>query len=133
MLEHLITEICEKLSLPLNLEKDKEGYYTFTLNPEISLSLKELQPGFFIRAKLGPAPEGSHEELYIHLMKANYLGQGTAGAFIGMDEKAENFTLTKACRHETTYKEFKDLLEVYINYYEYWKVKIAKYNETQTL
>lgn len=133
MLEHLISEICEKLSLPLNLEKDKLGYYELILNDDIKLSLKQLQPGFFMKGQLGKAPDGSHEELYIHLMKANYLGQGTAGAFIGMDETAQNFTMTKSCRRDVTYREFKEELEVFVNYYDYWKNKLTKYHDTQKL
>lgn len=132
MLEHLLTELCEKLDLPLDLEKDKENYYSFTLTDEISFSLRELKPGFFLRAELGEAPEGSHEDLYILLMKANFLGQGTAGAFIGMDEKAENFTLTRACKQETSYRQFKEFLEEFVNYYEYWKKRIDTYKKANS-
>lgn len=132
MLEHLLTELCNKLDLPLNLTKDKEGYYPFTLNNEISFHIKELNPGFFVKAILGEVINGSHEELYTLLMKANFLGQGTAGAFLGMDTKAKNFTLTKACKQETSYREFKDFLEEFVNYFEYWKKRIKTYNDTKS-
>lgn len=125
MLEHLLTELTEKLQLPLNLEKNKEGYYTLTLNEETELLFKDLNPGFSCKSLIKEIPkEDSLEDLYILLMKANFLGQGTKGAAIAIDDNVKNFIFTLSVPEELQYRLFKDRVEDFVNYLNYWKKTI---------
>ena len=127
MLEHLITELTEKLELPLNLEKDAKGYMTLSLNEDLTLFFKDLNPGFTCKSLIGALPkESSLETLYILLMKANFLGQGTKGAVIGLDENLQNITFTLSIPEELTYRHFKDRVEDFVNYLNYWKKRIVQ-------
>jgi hypothetical protein len=125
MLEHLITEFTEKLDLPLNLEKTNDGYYSVLLNPETELFFRDLNPGFTCRSPIGLLPkEGPIEDLYILLMKANFLGQGTKGAAIAIDENVKNILFTFSISEQLNYRLFKEHVEDFVNYLNYWKKRI---------
>ena len=122
MLEHLLTELTEKLQLPLNLEKNTLGYYTITLNQETELLFKELQPGFTCKSLIAEIPkENPLEDLYILLMRANFLGQGTKNGAIAIDENVKNIIFTMSVPEDLQYRLFKDKVEEFVNYLNYWK------------
>lgn len=131
MLEHLLTKFSEELSLPLHLKKDKEEYFSLPLNKDMTFYLKELKPGFSCKATIVDTTEGLKEELYILLLKANYLGQGTAGSYIGMDEKEKHFLLFQSCRKDVNLRQFKEVLEEFANYLEYWRNKIQMFKKSK--
>jgi hypothetical protein len=125
MLEHLITEFTEKLHLPLNLEKNTEGYYAVSLNDTTELLFKDLKPGLTCKSVLGALPiEGSLEDLYILLMKANFLGQGTKQGAIAIDDNIKTLIFTLSIPEELNYRLFKEVIEDFVNYLDYWKKRI---------
>ena len=63
-------------------------------------------------------------------MKANFLGQGTGGATIGLKEDESFLTLSLSLPYEMNYRAFKDAVEEFVNYLEYWKSEAARH-ETQ--
>ncbi|MCB1107520.1 MAG: type III secretion system chaperone [Chlamydiia bacterium] len=126
-LEKLVEMLAQELKLPALPQKDKNGCYQLKINPSIDILMKALEPGVFIYAKMLPIPkEGNKEALFIHLMKANLLGQGTGGAAIGIDEGEKFFTLSLSLPFEVNYKTFHENLEDYLNYIDYWKEEIPK-------
>ncbi len=124
MLKHLITELCNQFQLPVNLEPNPEGYYEVSVNESTHLLFKELDPGFTCRSVLAPVPQKPTEDLFILLMKANFLGQGTKGSVIAIDDALQNFLFTLSVPEEVNYRLFKERLEEFINYLEYWKKRI---------
>ena len=94
MLETLLKTLIEELHLEILPKKDEQQFYSFFLNPELEIKIKELDPGIVIFAKIGPCPQIKKEDLFSYLMKANFLGQGTGGATIGFDEKENFLTLS---------------------------------------
>jgi hypothetical protein len=124
MLKHLITELCQQFQLPMNLEINPQGYYEIALNETTDLLFKELYPGFTCRSVLAPVPQKPSEDLFILLMKANFLGQGTKGSSIAIDDAVQNFLFTLSVPEEVNYRLFKERLEEFINYLEYWKKRI---------
>lgn len=131
MLEHLITNFCEKLKLSLNLEKDKDGFFTLRLHRDFEFKLKDQNPGFYTRAYIGSVPEGSHEDLYMHYMKANYLGQGTGGCALALTPDTKNLMLILSVGQDVNDNEFSDYLETYANYLDYWKNHLKNYKQTK--
>jgi hypothetical protein len=126
-LERLIEMLSAELKLPALPQKDKNGCYQLKINPSITVSAKELDPGVFIHAQILPVPkEGNKEALFIHLMKANLLGQGTGGAAIGIDSSEKFFTLSQSLSFEVNYKTFHETLEDFLNYIDYWKEEVPK-------
>ncbi len=126
-LEKLIEMLVANLKLPALPQKDKNGYYQLKINPAITVSVKELDPGIFIHSQILPVPkEENKEALFIHLMKANLLGQGTGGAAIGIDSSEKFFTLSQTLAFEVDYKTFHETLEDFLNYIDYWKEEVPK-------
>lgn len=126
-LDQLIENLAAELKLLAIPQKDKNGCYQIPINPETTISAKNLDPGVFIYTKILPLPkEGNKEALFIHLMKANLLGQGTGGAAIGIDESEKFFTLSFSLPLVLNYKMFHEALEDFINYIDYWKEEIPK-------
>ncbi|MDJ0651643.1 MAG: type III secretion system chaperone [Simkaniaceae bacterium] len=129
-----IEQLIEKLSLELKLEtvpqKDEKGLYQLRVGSSPQIFVKELDLGVFFKTHILPIPkEGNKEALFIYLMKANLLGQGTGGATIGMDPSEKFFTLTFTLPSEINYRTFYEGLEDYLNYIDYWKEEVTTFME----
>ena len=57
-------------------------------------------------------------------MKANFLGQGTGGAVIGMDPEENLLTLSLLLPYDMNYKMFREALEDFANFLDYWKTEL---------
>lgn len=130
MLEHLLTQLSEALHFPLLLEQEREKKsYTLTVNETTDLVFKELELGFSCKSWIAPVPKKERlEELYILCMRANFLGQGTKGAVIALDESLKHFLFTLSITEEMNYRLFKDTVEDFVNYLNYWKERISSHN-----
>ena len=62
-------------------------------------------------------------------MKANFLGQGTGGARIGVDPDDKFLTLSHGFPYEMNYQLFKESIEDFVNYVVYWREEIAKFEQ----
>jgi hypothetical protein len=133
MLEKFIDQICSDLHVDAPAKIHNQQIFIFTLNENVQLKLKELSPGISIQAKISPCPKKKKEELFLLLMRANFLGQGTAGARIGLDQDENFLTLSLGLPYELNYQSFKEHLEDFVNYLIYWKDQIAKFEQEETL
>ncbi len=88
--------------------------------PGIEVSIAPLDQGFALRAVVGEA--GKEEELET-LMLANLMRQGTGGAVLSLDESGTQVVLSRELPLQMTYVEFREHLETFFNYAEFWKVK----------
>ena len=93
----------------------------------IEMSIKELDPGLYFYTPLAPTPQPKKEELLTLLMKANFLGQGTGGSVIGLTEDESFLTLSLALPYEMDYKAFREAVEDFVNFIDYWKGQIVKF------
>ena len=83
---------------------------------------KELQTGFTCKSLIAEIPkENPLEDLYILLMRANFLGQGTKNGAIAIDENVKNIIFTMSVPEDLQYRLFKDKVEEFVNYLNYWK------------
>ncbi len=126
MLEHHLQTLIGELNLGAIPIKDETGAYPLKLTPELEISLRELDPGVSFYTPLAPFHQPKREELLIHLMKANLLGQGTGGGTIALDEDEKLLTLSFSLPYDRNYKTFKEALEDFANYADYWKAEIAR-------
>ena len=132
MLEQHITQLTADLGLSPPSPKDSTGYLQIQLNDDLAISLKDLSPGFAIVAKLGSIQSPNQEELFIYLMKANFLGQGTGEQIIGIDPDEKFLTLSYSISYEINYPKFKEILEEFVNYLIYWKGEVKRMQTLQT-
>lgn len=126
MLQRYLEQFVEefKLEAPSPADEQKQRYLTIG---ELCIGLKEIDRGVYLFAKLTPVPQAKREELYIQLMKANFLGQGTGGSTIGLMEDESFLTLSLALPYEINYNTFKETIEDFANFVEFWKKEVAKH------
>jgi hypothetical protein len=124
MLETYLKQLSSQYSLLVNFEKDVEGFMHLQIDPHLDLFLKELPKGMMCKATVAPMPGKDQEDLLALLMRANYLGQGTKGGVLALDDTAQTIIFFSSISYEYTYPEFKDKIEEVMNYLNYWKTRI---------
>ena len=129
MLEKHLQQLIDQLELSQMPIKDERGAYLLILSPEMQISIKDLDPGFFLHAPLTPLQATKREELLIYLMKANFLGQGTGGSVISLDENDKFLTLSLVLPYDMNYKNFRDSLEDFTNYVDYWREELIRFKK----
>jgi hypothetical protein len=132
VIEKILTDLSEKLHLSSPPTKDEQGTYHFGINPALQIELKLLYPGLSFSSKIGHPPPDRKEEFYMYMMRANFLCQGTGGAVIGLCNQEKVLTLELSIPYEVNYLEFKDKLEDFVNYTEYWREEIKKFKELKS-
>jgi hypothetical protein len=125
-LQKQLEALCSELSIAMP-EMGKDQSYALELNPDVVIHLKSLDPGVSFHAKLVSCPKKSLEDLFIHLMRANLLGQGTGGARLGLSDTNDALTLSLDQPFELDRKTFKETLENFANYVVYWRDEIQKF------
>ena len=129
MLEQLMGTLAEELAMEEVPQKQQGNVFQLDLNPETQVVLQELDPGISLWGRIGPCPEAKREDLFMLLMKANFLGQGTGGACIGLEENGNFLTLSLVLPYDMSYKMFREALEDFANYLEYWREELIRHKK----
>lgn len=129
MLEKLLGQLNSELELPPISASDDKKIYHLALNPEMTISLKQLDPGIYLHAKVAPCPKEKREDFFIFLMRANFLGLGTGGSTLGLSEDEKFLTLSLALPYEMDYRTFKETLEDFVNFIDYWKEETTRHQK----
>ena len=124
-LKELVQQLCKELELPPP-EIDSQKRTLLSVSREVSLLLVETPDLIALQAQIAECPTRKKEELFTYLMRANFLGQGTGGARIGLDADEKFLTLSLAISYEINYRSFKERLEDFINHVIYWREEIKK-------
>lgn len=74
-------------------------------------------------------PRGKEEELYTQMLLANLFGQGTYGAVISLDDDARHIELSRTIDYDVNFKDFKDILEDFINAVDFWREEALNYQQ----
>lgn len=130
MLEQYLQKLNEELQLDPLPPKDEHSKYHLALNPKTSLSFKELDPGFFLTGLIAGCPKEKREDLFILLSRANFLGQGTGGSCISLDNDEKFLTLSLYLPYDMNYKAFKETVEDFVNYIDYWREELIRLEQT---
>ncbi|MGE5195907.1 MAG: type III secretion system chaperone [Anaerolineae bacterium] len=129
MLEHFLKQLAADLELEAIPAKDESGTVHFFLNPEMVISIKEQNGQIFFLSKIASCPMQKREQLFILLMKANFLGQGTHGSVIALDPEEKVLTLSLTLPDGMGYHKFKENIEEFANYVDYWREEIATHQK----
>jgi hypothetical protein len=125
-------EMAEQLSRELGISTplwDRQKTGDLAINPSIVLTIRDLPPGFCFFSPLCECQTRRREDLLIRLMQANFLGQGTGGARIGLDVNEKLLTLSAGFPYEMNYAHFRENVEDFVNYVVYWREEIAKFDQ----
>ncbi len=128
MLKEHLEKLCSDLELGALAPKDKNKCYALSLS-DCRMTLQELDPGFYIKAVIGECPKEKKEDLFLYIMRANFLGQGTGGNVIGLDEEEKNLTLSQNIPYDSTFREFKETIEDFVNYVDYWREELKRHQK----
>ncbi|MBM3201265.1 MAG: type III secretion system chaperone [Chlamydiae bacterium] len=123
MLESLVKDLEKFLGVSVKLEGKK---WHVDLSDRLLVTLEPLNEGVRFSALIAPMPQGNKEDLFIYFMQANYLGQGTGGAAIGLDSNENFLTLSLSIVYDMNYRMFKDKLEEFVNYLSYWREEVER-------
>ncbi len=126
MIEKYIQQLMEELKLGASSSPDEQKLLHITI-AQAAISVKDLEPGAYFFAKIAPVPPLKKEELLMLLMKANFAGQGTGGGVIGLMEDESSLTLSLSLPYELGYRAFKEALEDYVNFVDYWKSEVDRH------
>lgn len=129
MFEKLFTSLCGELGIQPEPINPKEPSYRIKLKDSIELTFDDLKPGVAIFSTITPCPSQNREELFIWLMRANLLGQGTGKCRIGLEPQEKHLTLSLGLPYEMKYPTFREKVEDFINYVIYWREEIAQFEK----
>lgn len=132
MLEKFLKQLCNELSISPIPQRTKEHYYLLPFNDTINAKFIDLEPGVAFSSNICDCPKMNREELFIWIMRANLLGQGTGGSRIGLNADEKVLTLSLGLPYEMNYSTFKEKFEDFINYVIYWRDEIAKFEAQGT-
>jgi hypothetical protein len=130
LLGQLVQKLSEELQFEETPHQEEDNVYYVPVHAELTVRIQELDPGISFWARIGPCPSDRREELFILLMKANLLGQGTGNGTIGLDENENFLTLSSILPYDMNYKAFKDALEDFTNYREYWTEELIRHQKS---
>lgn len=125
MLDRYLEQLVKELSLEPVAPADEQKRRHLKIG-HLSIALQDLDPGFYFFSQIAPLPKPKREELFMALMKGNFLGQATGGATIGLMEDESFLTLSLALPYDMNYKAFRETLEDFTNFIEYWQKEVAK-------
>ena len=131
MLQDFLAQVCVELELPPVQPVKK--FATFRLNEEIEVQLRDLEPGFSFFSKVCACPAKRREDLFLVLMRANYLGQMTGASRIGMSPDEKFLTLSLGLPYEMSYRTFRESLEDFVNFLLYWREEVHKFEAQERL
>lgn len=126
MLEKLVAELYREFKMGEIPAEDEKKRRTVMLGG-FAISIRETDPGLFFSASIAPLPTVKKEEFLTLVMKANFLGQGSGGATIGLEEDESSLTLSCAFLYDMNYHAFKDALEKFTNFLQFWKTEVARF------
>ena len=126
MIEQHLQQLFAELGLGSLPPFEKDGNIKVTI-ASFPIEMTKLDPGAHFSALVAPLPTNEREEFLLKLMKANFLGQGTGGAVLGLKEDESFLTLSLSMPYEMNYRAFKDAVEEFVNFLEYWKTETARH------
>lgn len=120
----------EQLYQDLNINgvpnQDEHACYHLKIN-QWEVEIKSYEKEIYFFSIIGPLPKLKREDFLTRVMEANFLGQGTGGGSLGITEDETSLSLCLNVPDETLYRDFKENLEIFFNYIEFWGKEIRQY------
>lgn len=121
MLEKHIQSLIKDLDIRSSLTTEVPGTYALPLDDGLNVMISEMPQGFMLKSTLAQCPKVNEEMFLTQMMLANLFGQGTKGAILGLNTDGNQLVLTQTIDYPASYKDFRDLLEDFINTVDFWR------------
>jgi len=133
MLHDIFTQLCTELDIqPIPVMNEKK-FIPFTIAPGIDIEVRDLDPGVSLLSHICPLPDRRREDLFLELMRANFLGQATGNARIGISADEKFLTLSLGMPYEMSYRAFRESFEDFTNFLLHWRGEVEKFYKQDTL
>lgn len=123
-LSTLLQQLSQELEIPMPAP-DTKGQYKIVFS-DLEVSLYPLEPGIGMYSPVARCPPDGQEALFQQMMLANLFGQGTAGAVLGLTPDAKTLTLSQEIEYNIEYKDFRDILEDFLNAADFWHSEVER-------
>ena len=108
-------------------KNESTGYYILYIPQNQEIWIKEKENIIYFKSIITTLDiPANREDFFIYLMKANFLGQGTGGSIISIDPDEKFFYLSLCITYDINYKIFRDKLEDFTNYLDYWRSELKR-------
>ena len=122
MLDKFIPQLIVDLELgSTTLASGVPGSYTIPLEQDLSIILSTMPQGFEMKSTVASVPAGREEQFFTRAMLGNLFGQGTKDGVLGLTPDGNKLTLTLIVDFPVSYKDFRDMLEDFINVIDLWR------------
>ena len=119
MLYEYITKLQKDLGLTEPLGTEGQESYAILLD-DVRISIIDSPPGYQLTAVLGPLPTEKVETFLSHMLRGSLFGQATHNAVLGLDETGNNVTLQFYHPQKSSYQDFLNAVEDFINTVLFW-------------
>lgn len=133
MLKDFVAQLCVELDIDPVPKMNELKFIPFRFSDTLEFEIRDLDPGISLYAKIAPCPSKRLEELFLRLMKANYLGQETAQNRIGLSSDEKFLTLSFGMPYELSYRTFRETIEDFVNFILYWREELDKFIKQESL
>lgn len=120
-------EFMKDLELDTPLPQEVPGVYSLPLEEGLTVVITSIPSGFSLSATLAAVPRDKEELFYTRTLLGNLFGQGTRGAVLALSEDGRMLTISRVIDYDVNYKEFKDLIEDFINSVDFWREEALNY------
>ena len=126
MLESYLNKLKSEIKVTFSLLN--KGIFNLNIG-KYFIKIKENNNNIYCVSYITKIPDKNREDLFVLLMRANFLGQATGKNMIGIDQDEKFFTLSLSISIEKDYVEFKNYLETFLNYLSYWEKTINNFKK----
>ncbi|HEX2583058.1 MAG TPA: type III secretion system chaperone [Chlamydiales bacterium] len=133
MLRDFVAQLSIEMEIDPIPKMNELKFIPFPVTDALEVEIRDLDPGISLHAKICPCPAKRLEDLFLRLMRANYLGQETAQNRIGLSADEKFLTLSLGMPYEISYRIFREMFEDFVNFIFYWREEIDKFIKQETL
>lgn len=121
-------QLVEELEIDEKIEANLQNIYNFAFSKSLNISIKTIDSAIYVESYLGLLPSQKTEDFLLYMMQANLLGQGTGSGYLGLKEDSQKIKIATFIDEESTYGQFRESIEEFVNWADLWIKKIQDAN-----
>jgi len=115
MIDFLMQQLSNEMNISPPLKPQTPGTYVIPFdNYTLTITAMPMQ-GVMLTTNLGLFPSDKEEEFFEEMLSANLFCEATRGAVLALSQDAANITLSHLVEHRLDYREFRDIVEDFLN------------------
>lgn len=125
MLDRFLKDLQIEMELDDPFPSNVPGVWSIPLGDDLEVTISKLEDqGFELRSTLGILPQHKRDTFVELMMVSNFMGQGTEGGALALEENEKNVVLVRSVEEDIDYQQFKEILEDFLNAVEAWHDEI---------